>query len=83
MAANLFVADEPSGPGHASASVVGIGGMAGASGGMLIAEIVGHVLQWTGRYMLPFFIAASAYLIALLFIHLLNPQLVPARIGKS
>ena len=36
--------------------------MAGAIGGMLIAEIVGHVLQWTGSYMVPFFIAASAYL---------------------
>ena len=36
--------------------------MAGAIGGMLIAEIVGHVLQWRGSYMVPFFIAASAYL---------------------
>jgi hypothetical protein len=29
----------------AVASVVGIGGMVGAIGGMLIAELVGHVLQ--------------------------------------
>ena len=28
--------------------VVGMGGMAGAIGGMLIATIVGHTLQWTG-----------------------------------
>jgi len=49
---------------------------------MLIAEIVGHLLQWTGSYMIPFFMAASAYLIALLLIHLLSPKLIPARIGQ-
>jgi ACS family hexuronate transporter-like MFS transporter len=56
--------------------------MAGAIGGMLIAEIVGHVLQWTGSYMVPFFIAASAYLVGLLFIHVLSPKLVPAQLGQ-
>ena len=55
--------------------------MAGALGGMLIAEIVGHLLQWTGSYMIPFFIAASAYLMALLLIHTLSPKLAPAQIG--
>jgi ACS family hexuronate transporter-like MFS transporter len=59
---------------------VGIGGMAGAIGGMLIATIVGHVLQWSGSYMVPFFIAGSAYLVALATIHLLSPKLEPARI---
>jgi len=83
FSANLFTLSSDLFPSRAVASVVGIGGMAGAIGGMLIAEIVGHVLQWTGSYMVPFFIAASAYLIALLFIHLLSPQLVPARIGES
>jgi len=33
--------------------------------------------------MIPFFIAASAYLIALLIIHLLSPQLEPARIEQG
>jgi ACS family hexuronate transporter-like MFS transporter len=56
--------------------------MAGAVGGMLIAEIVGHILQWTGSYMIPFFIAASVYLVALLLIQLLSPKLIPARIGQ-
>jgi len=56
--------------------------MAGAVGGMLIAECVGHVLQLTGSYMIPFLIAASAYLIALLVIQLLSPKLIPARIGQ-
>jgi hypothetical protein len=55
----------------------------GAIGGMLIAEIVGHVLQWTNSYMIPFFIAASAYVIALLLIHTLSPRLEPAVIGQG
>jgi ACS family hexuronate transporter-like MFS transporter len=49
---------------------------------MLISLIVGHVLQWTGSYMIPFLIAASSYLIALLLVHLLSPQLTPARLGE-
>jgi MFS transporter, ACS family, aldohexuronate transporter len=81
FSANLFTLTSDLFPSRAVASVVGIGGMAGAIGGMLIAETVGHVLQWTGSYMVPFFIAAFAYLIALLFIHVLSPKLVPARIG--
>jgi hypothetical protein len=32
--------------------------------------------------MIPFFIAASAYLIALLLIHLLSPKLIPARMEE-
>jgi hypothetical protein len=41
------------------------------------------VLQWTGSYVVPFFIAASAYLVALLFIQLLSPALAPASIGEA
>ena len=51
-------------PSRAVASVVGIGGMAGAVGGMLIAKVVGYVLQSTNSYMIPFLIAGSAYLLA-------------------
>jgi ACS family hexuronate transporter-like MFS transporter len=83
FSANLLTLASDLFPSRAVASVVGIGGMAGAVGGMLIAEVVGHVLQWTGSYMIPFFIAASAYMAALLFIHLLSPRLVPARIGVN
>jgi ACS family hexuronate transporter-like MFS transporter len=70
-------------PSRAVASVVGIGGMAGAIGGMLIAQIVGHVLQWTNSYAIPFFIAATAYLIALACIHALSPGLRPAQIAAE
>lgn len=82
FSANLFTLTSDLFPSPAVASVVGIGGMAGAVGGMVIAQIVGHLLQWTGSYMIPFFMAASAYLIALLLIHLLSPRLMPARTGQ-
>ena len=65
-------------PRKAVGSVVGIGGMAGAVGGMLIAKIVGYVLEWTGSYFPVFVIAGSAYLVALLFIHLIVPRMEPA-----
>jgi ACS family hexuronate transporter-like MFS transporter len=83
FSANLYTLTSDLFPSRAVGSVVGIGGMAGAIGGMLIAEIVGHVLQWTGSYMVPFFMAASAYLLALLFIQLLSPKLIPAQIGQE
>ena len=38
-------------PRRAVGSVVGIGGMAGAIGGMLIATATGHLLQLTGSYL--------------------------------
>ena len=83
FSANLFTLTSDLFPSRAVGSVVGIGGMAGAVGGMLIAQIVGHVLQWTNSYMIPFFIAASAYLVALLMIHLLSPDLAPAEIEQT
>jgi len=83
FSANLFTLTSDLFPSRAVGSVVGIGGMAGAIGGMLIAQIVGHVLQWTNSYMITFFIAASAYLLALLLIHMLSPQLGPALVAQE
>jgi len=81
FSANLYTLTSDMFPAPAVGSVVGIGGMAGAIGGMLIAEVVGHALQWTGSYMIPFLMAGSAYLIALFLIHILAPKLEPARIA--
>lgn len=78
--ANIFTLASDMFPRRAVGSVVGFGGMAGAVGGMLIAKIVGYVLQWTGSYVTVFIIAGSAYLVALAFIHLLAPKLEPAHI---
>jgi MFS transporter, ACS family, hexuronate transporter len=78
---NLFTLTSDMFPTQAVGSVVGIGGMAGAIGGLLIATVVGHVLQWTGSYMVPFLIAGSAYLVALGMIQILSPTLEPAQIN--
>jgi ACS family hexuronate transporter-like MFS transporter len=83
FSANLFTLTSDMFPRRAVGSVVGIGGMAGAIGGMLIAKIVGYLLQWTGSYRVPFFIAGTAYLVAVVVIHLLTPRLDPVRIGNE
>ncbi len=75
FSANLFTLPSDMFPSKAVGSVVGIGGMAGSIGGMLIAIVVSHLLQWTGSYRIPFLIAGSAYLVALGVIQLLSPKL--------
>jgi ACS family hexuronate transporter-like MFS transporter len=77
--ANLFTLTSDMFPRQAIGSVVGLGGFAGAVGGMLIAKITGYVLDATGSYVPIFFMAAFAYLTALLVIHLLVPRLEPVR----
>jgi ACS family hexuronate transporter-like MFS transporter len=80
FSANLYTLTSDMFPARAVGSVVGIGGMAGAIGGLCIASVVGHVLQWTGSYKVPFLIAGSAYLLALAVIHALVPRMEPAKI---
>jgi ACS family hexuronate transporter-like MFS transporter len=76
--ANLYTLVSDTFPRQAVGSVVGLGGAAGAIGGMLIAKLTGYILQATGSYLPVFLIAASAYLIALGVIHVLTPKLTPA-----
>jgi ACS family hexuronate transporter-like MFS transporter len=78
--ANIFTMASDMFPRRAVGSVVGIGGMTGAVGGMLIAKAAGYVLEFTGSYVPLFIIAGSVYLIALLIMHLLVPRLEPANI---
>jgi ACS family hexuronate transporter-like MFS transporter len=78
--ANLFTLVSDTFPRRAVGSVVGIGGMAGAVGGMVISLVVGEILQRTGSYVPIFLIAGSAYLVALLIVHLLVPKLDPANV---
>lgn len=75
--ANLFTTVSDMFPRAAVGSVVGIGGMAGAIGGMFIAKAAGYILEWTGSYWPLFMIAGSVYLIALTIIQLLSPKLDP------
>lgn len=78
--ANLFTTASDMFPKQAVGSVVGIGGMAGAIGGMYMSKVVGWILDATGSYVWIFVIAATAYLVALGIIHLLAPRLEPAKI---
>lgn len=80
FSANLFTLPSDLFPAEAVGSVVGLGGTAGAIGGMLMAKVVGYVLQWTGSYKIPFLIAGLAYLVALALIQILSPRLEPAHI---
>ena len=75
---NLFTTTSDMFPRRAVGSVVGIGGMAGALGGATMAVATGYILESTGQnYSIVFMIAGTAYLIALLVIHLLAPNLSP------
>ena len=81
--ANLFTLVSDTFPRRAVGSVVGLGGMAGAVGGMLISIVVGEVLNRTHSYVPIFLIAGFAYLAALLIIQLLAPSLAPARLEDA
>lgn len=80
FSANLYTLPSDVFPRSAVGSVVGIGGMVGAIGGMLMAKYAGWVLDTIGTYTPIFVVAASAYLIALLVIHLLSPKLEPVEV---
>jgi ACS family hexuronate transporter-like MFS transporter len=81
--ANLFTLASDMFLRRAVASVVGIGGFGGAVGGMLIATFTGFLLEFTGSYVPVFIMAGSAYLLALLLIHLLAPRLEPAPLDAA
>lgn len=76
--ANVLTLPSDMFPRQTVASVVGIGGFAGAFGGMGMSYFTGSQLQSTGSYGTIFLIAGSAYLVALLCVHLLAPRLEPA-----
>ena len=79
FSANLYTLPSDLFPRSAVGSVVGIGGTVGALGGMGMALFTGWLLDRTGgNYSVLFAICASAYLVALLVVHLLSPKLAPA-----
>jgi ACS family hexuronate transporter-like MFS transporter len=78
FSANLLTLPSDLFPSRAIGSVVGIGGTAGAIGGMLIAKFVGYVLDVSDSYAPIFALAGSAYLLALFAIHIVSPRLEPA-----
>jgi ACS family hexuronate transporter-like MFS transporter len=68
-------------PRRAVASVVGIGGFAGAMGGVLFQRATGRILEATGNnYGIIFMICGLAYVTAWLLMHAIVPRLQPARL---
>jgi ACS family hexuronate transporter-like MFS transporter len=80
FSATLFSLPPDVFPREAVGSVVGIGGAAGAIGGMVMAKYAGWVLDRLGTYTPIFIIAGCSYFIALLIIQLLSPRLAPVKI---
>jgi ACS family hexuronate transporter-like MFS transporter len=83
FSANLYALPSDLFPPWAAASVVGLGGGAGALGGMLMAKYAGWVLQTLGDYRPIFVVASGAYLAALLVVHVLAPRYRASALGNA
>jgi ACS family hexuronate transporter-like MFS transporter len=81
--ANLFTLPSDMFPKAAVGSVIGIGGMSGAIGGVLLQLATGYIVKITGSYVPLFVVACIAYLLALLIIHGITPKLVPAQMDLA
>jgi ACS family hexuronate transporter-like MFS transporter len=73
--ANLMTLPSDMFPRVAVGSVVGIGGMAGAVGGMLMSKYNGYILDVFGSYQPIFALAAGAYIVGIAVIHFFSPKL--------
>jgi ACS family hexuronate transporter-like MFS transporter len=80
--ANVFTLASDMFPKRDVGSVVGLGGAAGAVGGMIIAPVAGYVLQWFHTYVPLFIIAGIMHPLALVFVHRLVPKVAPVAGGK-
>jgi ACS family hexuronate transporter-like MFS transporter len=79
--ANLFTSVSDMFPRQAVATVMGIGGFAGAMAGMLFQRVTGYILDASrSNYAVIFIIAGTTYLLALLIFHLLVPRMTPAKV---
>ncbi|MEZ4903138.1 MAG: MFS transporter [Spirosomataceae bacterium] len=74
--ANVYTFASDLFPKNAVAMVTVIGGFAGAVVGALLAALIGPIRVQFGYFPL-FLVASSAYLVALLIIHLLTPKMKP------
>lgn len=80
--ANIYTTVSDMFPKSATATVIGIGGMCGALGGMLVAKLAGKLFDYykttpepkTG-YMIMFLICSVSYLIAWFIMHVLVPKM--------
>lgn len=80
--ANMYTLTSDMFPKQSVASVVGIGSMFGATGGAILAASTGIIRVKFG-YTPLFILAGSAYLAALILVHLLAPKLEPVKVEPS
>ncbi|NWK98207.1 MFS transporter [Sphingobium lactosutens] len=83
FSANLYTLPSDIFPRAAVASVIGIGGTAGAVGGMMMSKFAGFILDGTGSYASLFALAGGAYLAALLAVHMLSPRLARVEMAAA
>jgi len=72
--ANIFTLASDMFPKKDVGSVVGLGGAAGAVGGMIIAPVAGYTLQFFHTYVPLFIIAGVMHPLAIVLIHRMIPQ---------
>ena len=80
--ANVFSLAGDMFPKRVVGSVTGLGGMAGAIGGLILFFVTGKVLKYTGNYFPVFLMGSLAYLAALGIVQLLAPKLEQADIDE-
>jgi len=80
--ATIFTTASDMFPKKAISSVVGIGSMAGAVGGIFFPALIGYILETNKQaghivvgYNIIFFICGCAYLLAWIIMHLLSPKM--------
>jgi len=83
FSSNIFTMISDLYPRRAVATVAGIGGCAGAIGGMAMAESAGRSLEYLGSYLPLMIYAGLAYMIAFTAIQLLVPKMEPAPVSES
>ena len=83
FSANLMTLTSDLMPKEAVGRCSGIGGTAGAIGGIIMAKGVAQALSGLGGYSAVFLVAGVVYFAAVLVIHLLSPRLSPADFGAS
>src|SRR5882672_2012130 len=82
--ANVYTLASDMFPRSTVASISGIGGFAGAMGGVLFQRLTGRILDATGNdYGIIFAVCGFAYVTAWILIHILAPRLEPARLKES
>jgi ACS family hexuronate transporter-like MFS transporter len=80
--ANVYTLTSDMFPRSVVASVTGIGGFAGAMGGVVFQRATGRILQANGNDYTPIFaMCAFAYVVAWIIIHLLVPRMQPVRLN--